>query len=549
MNMPLHRNRLLPRLLLSFLLLPAAACNSGAVTVAAAPAPIEPLIEARVAVLATGETLRLQGVDLAEVATLREFYTRRGFVPAWQQPAQVDALLRAIRASALEGLNPADYHLDAILALQAASGAARGNVFVRADAELVYSDALAKLARHYAFGKVEPASHEPTWNIRAPDADRDAAAVLARLVDGDLERQLAAELPTHPIYHSLREQLLRYRLIAARGGWPQLPAGETLKPGMDDARVPLLRQRLAASGDYSGAADATLYDDALLAGVARFQARHGLKPDGAVGKDTLEQLNTPVAARIDTLRINLDRGRVLLRGLPPRFVVVNIAGYRIYLIEDGNIAWQSRVVVGQRYRETPLFRSEINYLQWNPSWTVPPGIIQKDILPEARRDPAAITRRDLKVLGRDGREVDPASIDWSAYRSGHIPWTLRQDPGPKNALGRVKFMFPNDYHVYLHDTPSKRLFDADDRTFSSGCVRVEDPLTLARLLINDPAWDDARIARVIESGRTENLVLKKRVPVLLAYWTAWVDEQGTLQLRKDVYGRDARWLAALDATP
>lgn len=524
--------------------------ESGSTTQAVA---IETLIESRVAVLASGESLQVRGVALGEASALREFYTRRAFRPAWTDAPSVDALVRAVRASTLEGLDPRDYHLDALLALQPELASAKATVFARADADLVFSDALARLARHYAFGKVDPATHEPSWNIRAPDANRDAAEVLARLLGPTLETALLAELPSHPGYQALRNELLRHRLVAARGGWPTVAEGDTLKPGADDPRVITLRQRLRTSGDLapetSGVTEGTLYDDALVAAVQRFQARHGLTADGAVGKDTIEQLNVPIAARIDMLRVNLDRARVLLRALPSRFVLVNIAGFQIYYIDGGKAVWQSRVVVGQPYRETPLFRSEITYLQWNPTWTVPPGIIEKDILPP-HNSPLVITRKHLKVITADGRVISPWAVNWNAHRKskGYIPYTLRQNPGPKNALGRVKFMFPNNYSVYLHDTPSKNLFDEDERTFSSGCVRVEDPVALAKLLIDDPAWDDARIAEVIASEKTENLVLKKPVPVLLAYWTAWIDGDGAVQFRRDVYGRDPLWLAALDRT-
>lgn len=548
------RSRFVPALLVACLLL--GACRSLAVPAdgqSRAPAvAVETLVESRVAVLAGGENLVLHGVLLAEPATVREFYTRRAFAPAWTDPDTVAALVRAVRGSALEGLDPRDYHLDAILALQHEVAARRASPFARADAELLFTDALARLVRHYAFGKVDPAAHEQSWNIRAPDAGRDAAAVLAGVIGPDLATRVATELPQHPIYRSLRAELVRLQVLAARGGWPAVPDGPTLKPGMDDARIPALRARLAAGGDLPAGTDttATRYDDTLLAAVQRFQARHGLKADGAVGQDTLEQLGVPVQSRIDTVRVNLDRARVLLRALPPRFVVVNIAGFHVYLVQDGQVVWHARAVVGQRYRETPLFRSEISYLQWNPTWTVPPGIIAKDILPP-NDTPQVIARKKLKVIAPDGHLVNPRAVNWHAYRNsrGHIPYTLRQDPGPENALGRVKFMFPNDHQVYLHDTPSTGLFDEDERTFSSGCVRIEDPLTLARLLANDPAWDDARIASVIAGGQTENLVLRERVPVLLAYWTAWVEADGTLQFRRDIYGRDARWLAALDATP
>jgi murein L,D-transpeptidase YcbB/YkuD len=273
----------------------------------------------------------------------------------------------------------------------------------------------------------------------------------------------------------------------------------------------------------------------------------GLESDGAVGAGTIAELNVPVSERIRQLRVNLDRGRVLLHDLPERFVVVNIAGFTAYLIKGQDIEWSTRVQVGKPYRKTPLFRSEINYLVFNPTWTVPPGIIRSDILPAAKKDPASITRRGLKVLDSAGREVDPSSVDWSRFTSG-IPYTLRQDPGPKNALGRVKLMFPNDYFVYLHDTPSQALFDKADRAFSSGCVRVERALELAERVLDDPAqWNAQSIDAVIRSGKLQNVTLKRRMPVLLAYWTTWVDPEGSMNFRRDLYGQDAQWAAGLDA--
>ena len=319
---------------------------------------------------------------------------------------------------------------------------------------------------------------------------------------------------------------------------------------MSDPRISLLRARLAASGDLEAAATSgpATYDAALETAVRRFQARMGLESDGAIGAGTLAELNVPLAERIRQLRVNLDRGRVLLHDLPEKFVVVNIAGYTAYVVQGQDIVWSARVQVGKPYRKTPIFRSEINYLVFNPTWTVPPGIIAADILPAAKRDPSAITRKGLKVIDAKGREVDPASVDWSRYSGGHIPYTLRQDPGPKNALGRVKLMFPNSYFVYLHDTPSQALFDRAERAFSSGCVRVERVLELAAIVLDEPQqWNAASIDSVIAGGKLQNVSLKHKMPVLLAYWTAWVDAEGRMNFRRDLYGQDAEWAAALDA--
>jgi L,D-transpeptidase YcbB len=346
----------------------------------------------------------------------------------------------------------------------------------------------------------------------------------------------------------MKQELARFR--AAQGDWAAVPAGPKLEPGARDARIPAFRTRLVHCGDLAEAvaSDEQLYDAALVEAVKRYQRRHGLTPDGVLGASTIVEMNVPIATRIEQLRINLDRGRVLLQDLPEQFIVVNVAAFTLYLVKGQDVTWTTRVQVGKTYRKTPLFRSAINYLVFNPTWTVPPGIIKSDILPAARRDPAAITNKGLRVLAADGSEVDPASVDWSQFKSGHIPYTLRQDPGPKNALGRVKLMFPNSYSVYLHDTPSQSLFERDDRAFSSGCVRVERALELAERVLDDAQhWNADSIGKVIASGQTQNVTLHTKTPVLLSYWTAWVDQQGIVNFRHDVYDRDAKWAAALDA--
>ncbi|HEY5806696.1 MAG TPA: L,D-transpeptidase family protein, partial [Povalibacter sp.] len=363
--------------------------------------------------------------------------------------------------------------------------------------------------------------------------------------------RIAALKPKHFLYVRLKQELVRHRVMEKAGGWSALPAGPALKPGVSDARIPALRSRLILSGDltdYAAPPDPELYDATLVEAVKQYQQRAGLEADGAVGPGTIKQLHIPVTERIMQLRVNLDRGRLLLQDLPAEFVVVNIAGYSVYLVRGEDIVWSARAQVGKAYRRTPLFRSEITYLVWNPTWTVPPGIIRNDILPAARKDPSSITRRGLRVLDASGREVSPESVDWSQFSSGHIPYTLRQDPGPKNALGRVKLMFPNPYQVYLHDTPSQALFESAQRAFSSGCVRVERAPELARLLLDDPqTWSSEAVEKVIAEGQLQSVTLKKHMPVLLTYWTAWVDPQGKANFRDDIYGQDEKWIAGLNA--
>lgn len=507
-------------------------------------------VEAEIGGLLNPDGAVVQGERIVWPERIHEFYARRAFQPAWTNAHTAQELRRALMDSYQDGLDPEDYHASLLNSLAIRLTTPAATEVLRAQYDILLTDALLRLGYHLAFGKVDAQSFDAQWNYGRTLAAMDVSQEIQKAIAADnVYQRVEALKPTHYMYTRLKRELERLRQLEAAGGWAPVPAGAALKPDMSDPRVAAVRARLIQTGDLPAAqaGDSPVYDPALVNAVKLFQQRMGLAADGVAGAATLAELNVPVARRILQLRVNLDRGRVLLQDLPNEFVVVNIAGYAIYLVRGQEVVWESRVQVGRTYRRTPIFRSEISYLVWNPTWTVPPGIIQNDILPAARRDPAAITRKGLKVLDGAGRQIDPARVDWSKYRSGYIPYTLRQDGGPDNALGRVKFMFPNPYMVYLHDTPSRRLFDSADRTFSSGCVRVERPFELAQLLLADPAqWNQAAIDRVLATQQTQNVTLKTRMPLLLAYWTAWVDSTG-LRLRRDVYGQDAKWAAGLNA--
>jgi murein L,D-transpeptidase YcbB/YkuD len=519
---------------------------------AAAPGdPTATAIAAELEALMSPEPAPIQGVHIALQEIVQSFYARRGFRPAWGNAKNAGELRRALADSAADGLDPADYELELLGRLAREIDGPGATAVLRAQYDILHTEALLRLGYHLSFGKVDAETFDPQWNFGRTLAHRNVEQEIEQaLAAEDVYGRIEALKPTHRLYAGLKNELARYRAAAEAAEPAPVPPGPALKPGARDARVALLRARLAASGDLGVAApaDPAAYDAALEGAVRRFQSRMGLESDGAVGPGTLAELNVPHADRIRQLRVNLDRGRVLLHDLPDKFVVVNIAGYTAYVVKGQDIVWSARVQVGKPYRKTPLFRSEINYLVFNPTWTVPPGIIRADILPAAKADPASISRKGLKVLDADGREVDPASVDWSRFSGGHIPYTLRQDPGPKNALGRVKLMFPNPYFVYLHDTPSQSLFDRAERAFSSGCVRVERALELAAIVLDEPGqWDASAIDAVIAGGRLQNVTLKRKVPVLLAYWTAWVDSAGLMNFRRDLYGQDAKWGEALDA--
>ena len=534
-----------------WLLCLAGACASFTAVAQVVTDPVATAIGAELDALMSPDVTTIHGVQIALGDRLREFYSGREFRAAWTSAQSQQQLLTALEEAYGDGLDPADYHLPLLQQLSTQVTAPNAADNLKAQYDILLTEALLRVAYHLAFGKVDPESFDAKWNYgRTLPVTDISGAIEHAIASGSVAERLAAQKPTHVFYQRLKQELARYRAMERAGGWSTFPNGSVLHPGDSDERIPALRARMVLSGDLANGAavDGQLYDEALVAAVKQFQRRTGLGSDAVIGGATIAELNVPIAERITQLRVNLDRGRILLHDLPEEFVVVNIAGYTVFLVRGQQVVWNARVQVGRTYRRTPLFRSEISYLVFNPTWTVPPGIIAADILPAARKDPQSIARKGLRVLDSSGREVNPASIDWSRFRSGHIPYTLRQDPGPSNALGRIKLMFPNPYLVYLHDTPSQALFDQTDRAFSSGCVRVERALELAQLVLNDAQrWNQDAITRVIASGRLQNVTLKSKMPVLLAYWTAWVDQQGLINFRRDVYGQDAAWARALNA--
>ncbi len=338
----------------------------------------------------------------------------------------------------------------------------------------------------------------------------------------------------------LSAALERYEAIAEAGGWPTVPAGPTLKPGMVDARVAAARERLEATGDAaSSTTDPMTFDPALEAGVRIFQARHGLEADGLVGRKTLAALNVPVETRVKALRINLARIRAF-KPWGPSYLLVIVPGFEAYFVRDHRTILDTRVVVGEPDWPTPGINGMMTRLEINPYWNVPRSILIKEMIPRLRRDPGYLERENIRVFngwGSGARELDRATIDWTkgearAYR-------LRQDPGPENALGSLKFTFNNKHSIYLHDTSAKSLFNRSERALSHGCVRVHKPFDLAVLLLEgNDGWDAAKLESAISSGRNRTLALERAHPVHLVYWTAWADEDGRAQFRNDVYKLD-----------
>jgi len=511
-------------------------------------------LRAQVGRLRSGDDVVVAGARIGSREVLPRIYERRTFRPLWTDGRNVDDLLAAITASYDEGLDPGDYHFAELRHALGMESGGRGpqSANERADLDLLLTDAYVRLELHLRFGKVDPVAVDATWDFlrdRAATAMTDEVTrMIAAVETTSVAELLAAARPTHAAYAPMKLELARLRRIEEAGGWPAVPAGPTLHSGDFDPRVTLIRQRLSISGELMAppAGDANLYDEDLAEAVRSFQREHGLVPDGVTGPRTIEALAAPPRHWIDQLRVNLERAR-WMRSRFENGVIVDIAGFDARYVRNGEVLWQARAMVGKPYRSTPVLSAKIRTLVLNPTWTVPPTILENDVLPEVRRDPSYLERKQLRVLDKSGNVVDPAAIDWSAYSAATLPYTLRQGPGPENPLGRIKFLFPNPHLVYLHDTPSRSLFQRADRAASSGCIRVDRPLELAALLIEGTAnWSRERIEETIASGRTQAITIARPVPIYLLYWTVGLTADGKIRFKKDVYDRDRAVLTTLD---
>ncbi|WP_417484440.1 L,D-transpeptidase family protein [Maricaulis salignorans] len=501
--------------------------------------------------------------------------------PVWTgpaaDPAQLKGLVTAIRASATHGLNPQDYHLAELEAVDS----------LRSDPAI---DALAtraclSLAGHLLAGRFDPVRFEPDWT--APRRTRDLRAWLEQaMADGDIAASLDALAPDEPGYAALRNALLRHEAIVEAGGWPSIAEGPEMRPGDRGPRVAQLRARLEASGDLaplpspteadgqasgasdlvtpdpaspdhtspdpadSGPGDPEFFDAPLQAAVEAFQQASRLEIDGRVGSQTLHELNLSAGHRVSQIRANLERYRWLPADMGRRHIRVNIPDFSLEARHEGVVERRHDAIVGLSYRPTPVFSAEMTYIVVNPWWETPRSIAVRNELPLFRRDPGAVTRLGFQVLDRDGNVVDPAMIDWNTVSASDFPYRLRQAPGPLNALGEVKLIFPNRHNVYLHDTSNRELFAHNRRCYSSGCVRLRDPFELADWVIAETPELTPEGLREIAAGNTETrLPLARPIPVYILYWTAVHDPSTGIRFIADLYQRDDELIAALEATP
>ncbi len=479
------------------------------------------------------------------------FYAKRAYQPVWQEhgvllPA-ADQLVEHLRGAAEHGLCSDVYLLDRLegMIYLYKEFARHQQMMVPSQyalLDLMLTQAFLTYATHLVEGQVDPALAHVDWKARRRKANLTRLLIYA-LKNNRLEQVLSGLLPPHAGYRALVESLADYRELAALGGWPAFPEGPTLRPGDQDERVQLLRVRLQMTGDLGDEFDAAdlHYGEADVEAVRAFQERHGLIVDGAVGKRTRQALNVTVEQRIRQIALNLERWRWRPKNLGDRHIQVNRADFSLSVVEDGETVLSMPVIVGTAYRRTPVFSAKMTYLELAPTWTVPPTILREDKLPAIKADSEYLQRKHFRILQREDDawvEVDAAEVAWSSIGAGNFPGILRQDPGPWNPLGRIKFMFPNSFNVYMHDTNEPHLFANHQRTYSSGCIRVAQPIELAHYLLQGvEEWDNARLQEGLQSPEPIRVDIPS-LPVHVQYWTAWVDADGRLQFRSDIYYRD-----------
>ena len=479
--------------------------------------------------------------------TLAKFYAGNGQRLAWCDDAgktlpSSAILLDALRRAPEHGLDPEDYAVGrlALLAAQIGQGSLDDAAVGRlADFDLLMTAAFFRYAADLSTGRVHADEIRNDWHTNSPELDPLTKLDEAKEI-GKLAELLEALPPPHAGYARLCEALKGLREVEAAGGWPPIADGPKLARGSRGPRVALLRQRLVEpAGD--------LFDESLADALRRAQERYGIEPDGKLGKATLAELNVPVARRIGQVELNLERWRWIPRTLGDPHVFVNIPGFALSFVRGGVAAWRTRIVVGKAFTPTPVFSDRIVAVVVNPPWNVPKSIAASEYVDELRKDPKALRRHGLRLLeGSEENpvEIDPASVNWRKVDDGDFPYRLRQDPGPDNALGRLKFQLTNDFQVYLHDTPARSLFGRLDRDLSHGCIRVERPLDLAQKLLDEPSQELLRAA--LDQPEEKHLSVKPPVPVHIVYLTAWVDDAGALRFSPDVYEFDGPQRSALD---
>ena len=466
--------------------------------------------------------------------TMQAIYRERNFAPVWldkERPRQqARDLIDALTSADNQGLRMRDYDLPGLRnALEQAYHEGKTTSADLANLDLRLTSLFLDYGRDLLAGRLDPAAVDSGWYIKLRRASVDSTLRLA-IRETDFKAMIRPLVPQQKEYGELVAWLEKYRDLASRGGWTAVTARDTAA----------LRARLAATGDISGSAP-------LADGLRHFQARHGVDSTGKLDAATLAQLNVPISTRIRELELNLERLRWLPANFGDRYVLVNIPDFALHAYDGGKEVLTMRVVVGDEYgHATPVFADTLSQVVFQPYWNVPPSIVKAEILPKVQQDPHYLDTHHFEVVrGSKDEVVSASSVDWNDLDTTKMDVRVRQLPGDDNALGHVKFLFPNQFNIYMHDTPARSLFARNARSLSHGCIRLEHPDQFADyVLAGDAAWTPDRIRQAMESDTNRTVAVKRRLPVYIVYLTAFVRD-GQLQFRDDLYGSDARAITKL----
>ena len=524
--------------------------------------------------------LLVSGESIKANKSLPALYQSRNYKPIWTGAdgplPQAYEMIEVIKESPGEALDPSEYNLSQIEQVLGRES----NPETMAELDLLLTNAYLNYGHDMLYGRVSP--EQINLELMFGETPVSLNELLIKsAAENNIRESLIGLAPAYPVYARLREALVGYREIASNGGWPTVPGGAKLKKGSRGPRVKALRERLKVTGELSPSSpDSDIFDEELNQAVLRFQERNGLYEDGVVGKSTIEYLNVPADARVRQIELTMERFRILPRNMGRRFILVNIANYHLYGVSDNRDTTTMRIVVGKPQWNTPIFSEQMTHMVINPYWNIPPSIFKDDIAPRVRTDPNYMSDRNIQAVGlempvieedvsapeeetleiteasdgENGTETDRAEPTehpaYAEYRSKVLSgkYRLRQQPGPRNPLGRIKFLFPNKYSVYLHDTPNRGYFKRAQRNFSHGCIRVEKPIELADfVLYSDPDWSRQKVQSAIHSGRTRTVHLQEPLAVYILYFTAWANPDGSVSFHKDIYGLDSVLANALES--
>lgn len=492
---------------------------------------------------------QIDSLLLQKGSILREFYQKRNFRTLWNTPARIEDAADVLLNADENGLTATDYWIDEILTLKRSIAREEyQNPQALATMELYLTTGLLQYASHLLAGKLKPKMFHTLWNYPARDfVWENQGEILEKYVAADSTAHAFRHIRRHPHYVFLKNQLAAYRQMAATDVFQPIRADTAVKKGGLHEGITLLRKRLRAEKVYLNPSDTTLLDDSLSAALQIWQYRHGLKQTGVLDTMTRNALNVPAEQRIATIRVNMERMRWLPDTLLSDFILVNVADFRLFLFRNGEAVWDTPVTAGTRINQTPMFETYISYLELNPVWNIPQSIITKEVAVDAAKKSNYISRNRFKIVNSKGEHVEASAVNWHDVRSGKTHYRIYQPPGEGNQLGRLKFFCVNPHAIYLHDTPNLSKFKFQERAFSHGCVRVWNPFILAGFLMGDTTkWDMAAFERLLAPGTTRNVMLPRREPVHIHYFTAFPDRRQLLILRRDVYGHDRRLLQMLD---